>query len=66
MSPPMQNPAKFEIRTVICFLYAEDTKAVEIHRQISKVYGGNIMNDAMIWKWGSAFKAGQTNVLNEG
>ncbi|GBM03614.1 hypothetical protein AVEN_203184-1 [Araneus ventricosus] len=40
----------------------KDVKAIAIHRQISEVYGGNIVSEGMVRKWVRAFKDGRTNV----
>ena len=45
MAPSIENPADCEIRSVIRFLNAKDVKAAKIHRQISEVYGENIMSE---------------------
>lgn len=65
MPPPIENPADCEIRGVIRFLSAKGVKAAEIHRQISEVYGENIMSDGMVRKWVRAFKDGRQNVHDE-
>ncbi|GFV12114.1 HTH_48 domain-containing protein [Trichonephila clavipes] len=51
MPPPIENPADCEVRTVIRFLCAQGFKSVDIHHQISEVYGENIMSDGMVRKW---------------
>lgn len=65
MAPPIENPAACEIRSVIRFLCAKEVKAAEIHRQISAVYGQNIMTGGMVRRWVRAFKDGRTNVHDE-
>lgn len=40
---------------MICFLIAIDVKEAEILRQISEMYGANVMNDGMV-RNGKAFK----------
>ena len=42
MAAPIQNPAKFEVRSVIRFLKAKGERPAEIHKQIVAVYG-NVM-----------------------
>ncbi|XP_073976274.1 protein GVQW3-like [Rhodnius prolixus] len=62
MPRPIENPADCEIRAVIRFLSTKGVKAAEIHREISEVYGENIMSSGMVRKWVRAFKDGRTNV----
>ncbi|GFU48388.1 hypothetical protein TNCV_3342791 [Trichonephila clavipes] len=47
LPPPIENPADCEVRAVIRFLCAQGFKSVDIHHQISEVYGENIMSDGM-------------------
>ncbi|GFW71246.1 HTH_48 domain-containing protein [Trichonephila clavipes] len=65
MPPPIENPADCEVRAVIRFLCAQGFKSVDIHHQISEVYGENIMSDGMVRKWVRAFKDGRTNIHDE-
>lgn len=65
MPPPIENPADCEVRAVIRFLCAKGFKSVDIHHQISEVYGENIMSDGMVRKWVRAFKDGRTNIHDE-
>lgn len=65
MPPPIENPVDCEVRGVIRFLSAKGVKAAEIHREISVVYGENIMSDGMVQKWVRAFKDGRQNVHDE-
>ena len=37
----------------------------EIHQQICKVYGDNVMSDGMVRKWVQMFNEGRENVHNE-
>ncbi|GBM78313.1 hypothetical protein AVEN_139728-1 [Araneus ventricosus] len=53
------------MRSIIRFLNAKDVKAAEIHRQISEVYGENIMNEGMVRKSVRAFKDDPTNANDE-
>ena len=39
------------VASVISFLSGKHIKAVEIHREISEVYGENIRSDGMVWEW---------------
>ena len=65
MPPPFENPVDCEICAVISFLSVKGIKSVDIHRQISEVYGENIMSDGMVRKWVRSFKDGRTNVHDE-
>ncbi|GFY19458.1 HTH_48 domain-containing protein [Trichonephila clavipes] len=64
-APPIENPADCEVRAVIRFLCAQGFKSIDIHHQISEVYGENIMSDGMVRKWFSAFKDGRTHIHDE-
>jgi len=44
----IENPAVCELRSVIRFLIARNTKPADIHRQIYEVYGENTMSDSMV------------------
>ncbi|GFV93808.1 HTH_48 domain-containing protein [Trichonephila clavipes] len=65
MPPPIENRADCEVRAVIRFVCAQGYKSVDIHHQISEVYGENIMSDGMVRKWVRAFKDGRTNIHDE-
>ncbi|GFX64274.1 HTH_48 domain-containing protein [Trichonephila clavipes] len=65
MPPSIENPADCEVCAVIRFLCAQGFKSVDIHRQISEVYGENVMSDGMVRKWVRAFKDGRTNIHDE-
>ncbi|GFY27883.1 histone-lysine N-methyltransferase SETMAR [Trichonephila clavipes] len=65
MPHTIENPADSEVRTVIRFLCAQGFKSVDIHHQISEVYGENIMSDGMGRKWLRVFKDGRTNIHDE-
>ncbi len=49
-------------RAVIQFLMAKNMSAVEIHRQLTKVYGSDIMSVQMVRKWCQEFCEGQHKV----
>ncbi|XP_035211673.1 protein GVQW3-like [Stegodyphus dumicola] len=61
----IENPASCEVRSMIRFLLAKNLKSMEIYRQVSKVYGNNIMNESSIRKWCIQFKNGRTSVHDE-
>ena len=42
MSQKIENPANCEVRSVIRFLNAQKVRAIEIHRQITAVYGEGV------------------------
>lgn len=65
MFKTIDHPADCEIRSVIRFLTARNVSAVDIHRQISEVYGPNAMSDSKVRKWVRAFKDGRENVHDE-
>ncbi|GBO41732.1 hypothetical protein AVEN_63358-1 [Araneus ventricosus] len=65
MPQTIENPADWEIRSVIRLLNAKDVKVAAIHRQISEVYEKNIMIEGMVRKWVRAFKDGRMNVRDE-
>ena len=65
MSSKIENYADSEIRSVIRFLTAKNTKPIDIHRQISEVYGENAMGESMVRKWVRMFKEGRENVHDE-
>jgi hypothetical protein len=41
----IDNPASFEIRTLIHFLHTKNIIAAEIHRELCMVYGQNEMSE---------------------
>jgi hypothetical protein len=38
----IDNPADCEVRSVICFLKAQNVRAIDIHRQLTAVYGEGV------------------------
>ena len=64
MSLVTENPADCEICGMIHFLRAKGAKVTEIHNEISKVYGENIMSDGMVQKLVTYFKEGCMNIHN--
>ncbi|GFT76564.1 HTH_48 domain-containing protein [Trichonephila clavipes] len=65
MFKTIDQPADCEIRSVIQFLTAKNVSVAEIHRQISDVYGPNVMSSSKVRKWVRAFKDGRENVHDE-
>ncbi|GBO21903.1 hypothetical protein AVEN_183179-1 [Araneus ventricosus] len=49
----------------LSFVSLLNVKSAEIHRQISEVYGENIMNEGMVRKWVRTFDDGLKNVHDE-
>jgi hypothetical protein len=44
-------PADCEVRSVIKFLNALSIAPIEIHRQLYRVYGPNVMSKQMVRRW---------------
>ena len=65
MSAAIENPASCEVHSVIRFLLVENHRPIEIHRQICKVYGNNVMSEGGVRQWCIMFKNGHTNVHDE-
>ena len=59
-------PASCEVRAVIHFLHAEGQSAAEIHHQLCRVYGDNVMSDSSVREWCRKFKDGRTDVHDKG
>ena len=51
MNTKIENPATCVIWSVIRFLNAKNFHPAEIHKQIVKVYGEDVMNEANVKKW---------------
>ncbi|GFV96523.1 histone-lysine N-methyltransferase SETMAR [Trichonephila clavipes] len=64
MAALIQNPAKFEVLSVICFVHAKGQQPADIHKEIVSVYG-NIMNRQNVTKWCRHFSEGRTDVHDE-
>ena len=62
MNAPISNPADCEVRGVIRFLQAENSRPSEIHRRLVAVYGEHVMNAASVRKWCTMFTNGRTDV----
>jgi len=65
MCAAIENPASCEVRSVIRFLLMENHRPIEIHRQLCKVYGNNVMSEGRVRQWCIMFKTGRTNVHDE-
>ncbi|GBL89859.1 hypothetical protein AVEN_179628-1 [Araneus ventricosus] len=64
MAASIQNPTKYEVRSMIRFLHSKGECPADIHRQIVSVYG-NIMNRQSVAKLCRAFSEGGTDILEE-
>ena len=64
MAAPIQNPAKCEVLSVICFLNAKGECPAEIHKQSDAVFG-NVMNWQNVMKWCREFSEERTDVHDE-
>ena len=51
MCAAIENPASCEVRLVIRFLLVENHRPNEIHRQLCKVYGNNVMSEGGVRQW---------------
>ncbi len=58
MELPLRRMPNCEQRSVIRFLTAKNTSAVEIHRQLSSVYGEETMSVQHLRKWIRDFSNG--------
>jgi histone-lysine N-methyltransferase SETMAR len=65
MAVLIPNPAKCEVRSLICFLSAKGDTPAEIHRQLISVYGEDIMNRQNMAKWYHEFTAGRRDVHDD-
>jgi hypothetical protein len=65
MNKKIDNPADCEVQSVIRFLNAQNVRAIDIHRQLTAVYGEGVMNESSVKKWCRMFNEGRTNVQDE-
>jgi hypothetical protein len=65
MSKKIENPAECEVRAVIRFLNAQNTRPIEIYRELIAVYGEGVMNGSNVRKLCRMFNEGRTNVHDE-
>jgi len=65
MFKKIENPAIFEMRSVIHFLNAKNMKPAEIRRQLCDVYGEHAMSSSMVWGWVRLFNEGRENVHDD-
>jgi hypothetical protein len=65
MNKKIDNAADCEVRSVIRFFNAQNVRAIDIHRQLTAVYGEGVMNESSMGKWCRMFNEGRTNVHDE-
>lgn len=65
MELPLNATAKCEVRAVIRFLNAKGVEPIEIHRQLTEVYGQSCMDVKNVRKWCREFTAGRTEIHDE-
>ncbi|XP_049952831.1 protein GVQW3-like [Schistocerca serialis cubense] len=62
---PLDVTAKCELRTVIQFLDAKGTALIEIHHQLTEVFGELCMNVKNVRMWCREFAAGRTEIHDQ-
>jgi len=62
---PLAAPTRCEVRAVIRFLNAKGVKPIEIHHQLTEVYGESCMDVKNVHKWCREFTAGRTEIQDE-
>ena len=65
MNSMIDNPASYEIMSVIQFLNAQKITPAEIYKQLKEVYDDTVMNERNVRKWHGTFNGGRTNVQDE-
>jgi hypothetical protein len=65
MAAPLSDCTIEEQCVVVCFLWAEGVKFVEIHHQMLAQYGARTMHQWKIYEWIECFKEGRTSVTDE-
>ena len=58
-------PSRVVLRGIIQFLFAQDFKSVDIHKQLVSVYGESVMSESMVRRWVREFKAGRHSLEDE-
>ncbi|KAG5348043.1 SETMR methyltransferase, partial [Acromyrmex charruanus] len=58
-------PSRIVLRGIIQFLFAQDFKSVDIHKQLVSVYGESVMSESMVRRWVREFKAGRHSLEDE-
>jgi len=64
MFKKIENPAAYEVWSVIRFLNAKNVKPAEI-RQLCDVYGEHALSSSMVWRWVRLFNEGCENVHDD-
>ena len=54
-----------EVRSAILFLWAKGTAPIEIHHEIQRVYGSNVMTLQHVRKWCRKFGGCRVSVTDE-
>jgi len=57
-----ENPAAYEMRSVIRFSNTKNMTRAEIHHQLCEVYGEHAMSSSMVQRWVRLFNEGLENV----
>ncbi|PNF28924.1 hypothetical protein B7P43_G18320 [Cryptotermes secundus] len=65
MEALIPTPADCEVRSVIKIFNAQSIVPIEIHRQLCRVYGPNVMSKQMVCRWCRQFSAGRQSVHDE-
>jgi hypothetical protein len=65
MELPLAAPARCEVRAVIRVLNAKGVKPIDIHRQLTEVYGESCMDVKNVRKWCREFAACRTQIHDE-
>jgi histone-lysine N-methyltransferase SETMAR len=66
MDTTIAASASCEVHAEIHFLHGEGQSVDEIHCQLCRVYGGNVMSDSCVREWCRKFRDGHTDVHDEG
>jgi hypothetical protein len=65
MATVLKEWTKEEVRSVICFLWAEKVPPVEIRSELVTVYGANVMTVQHVGKWCRECDSGRVDVMDE-
>jgi len=64
MFKKVENPAAYEMWSVICFLNVKNMKPAEIH-QLCDLYEEHAMYSSMVWRCVRLFNEGHKNVYDD-
>jgi hypothetical protein len=56
----INNPANWEVRSMIRFLNAKNIRSAKVHRQLVEVHGEGVMNEGNVQKWCRLFNGGRS------